>query len=130
MEKISYQVNSELEGYSEGIVAEGTILSANPDEQWKTLKAKLIFSKTEYTRKREELYRKIQTTVTTYKDIALAEIVSKEAKSVLILDNPFGKITSAHLLKPMVISYTRIKPCTYSAYMQRKQYEKSRKEKQ
>ncbi len=28
-------------------------------------------------------------------------IVSKEAKSVLILDNPFGKITSAHLLKPM-----------------------------
>lgn len=75
LEKISYQVNSELEGYSEGIVAEGTILSANPDEQWKTLKAKLIFSKTEYTRKREELYRKIQTTVTTYKDIALAEIV-------------------------------------------------------
>ena len=40
-------------------------------------KAKLIFSKTEYTRKREELYRKIQTTVTTYKDIALAEIVGK-----------------------------------------------------
>lgn len=77
LEKISYQVNSELEGYSEGIVAEGTILSANPDEQWKTLKAKLIFSKTEYTRKREELYRKIQTTVTTYKDIALAEIVGK-----------------------------------------------------
>ena len=28
-------------------------------------------------------------------------IVSKEAKSVLILDNPFGKITSAHLLKPI-----------------------------
>ncbi len=28
-------------------------------------------------------------------------IVSKNAKSVLILDNPFGKITSAHLLKPM-----------------------------
>ena len=28
-------------------------------------------------------------------------IVSKEAKSVLILDNPFGKITSSHLLKPM-----------------------------
>lgn len=28
-------------------------------------------------------------------------IVSREAKSVLILDNPFGKITSAHLLKPM-----------------------------
>ncbi len=28
-------------------------------------------------------------------------IVSKNAKSVLILDNPFGKITSAHLLKPV-----------------------------
>lgn len=28
-------------------------------------------------------------------------LVSKNAKSVLILDNPFGKITSAHLLKPM-----------------------------
>lgn len=28
-------------------------------------------------------------------------IVSKNSKSVLILDNPFGKITSAHLLKPM-----------------------------
>lgn len=28
-------------------------------------------------------------------------IVSKNTKSVLILDNPFGKITSAHLLKPM-----------------------------
>lgn len=28
-------------------------------------------------------------------------LVSKTAKSVLILDNPFGKITSAHLLKPM-----------------------------
>lgn len=30
-----------------------------------------------------------------------AGIVSKNAKSVLILDNPFGKITSAHLLRPM-----------------------------
>ena len=30
-----------------------------------------------------------------------AGVVSKRAKSVLILDNPFGKITSAHLLKPM-----------------------------
>jgi len=30
-----------------------------------------------------------------------AGIVSKNTKSVLILDNPFGKITSAHLLKPM-----------------------------
>ena len=77
LDKISYQVNSELEGYSEGVIAEGTILSANPDEQWKTLKVSLAFSKTEYTRKREELYRKIQTTVTTYKDIALAEIVGK-----------------------------------------------------
>ncbi|MCR5539846.1 MAG: hypothetical protein K6F71_03275 [Ruminococcus sp.] len=28
-------------------------------------------------------------------------LVSKNAKSVLILDNPFGKITSAHLLRPM-----------------------------
>lgn len=28
-------------------------------------------------------------------------VVSKNSKSVLILDNPFGKITSAHLLKPM-----------------------------
>lgn len=28
-------------------------------------------------------------------------IISKNTKSVLILDNPFGKITSAHLLKPM-----------------------------
>lgn len=28
-------------------------------------------------------------------------IVSRNTKSVLILDNPFGKITSAHLLKPM-----------------------------
>ena len=77
LEKISYQVNSELEGYSEGIIAEGTILRENPYGQWKTLKAKLILSKTEYTRKREELYRKIQTTVTTYNDIALAEIVGK-----------------------------------------------------
>ena len=32
---------------------------------------------------------------------SISGIVSKEAKSVLILDNPFGKITSAHLLKPM-----------------------------
>ena len=30
-----------------------------------------------------------------------AGLISKNAKSVLILDNPFGKITSAHLLKPM-----------------------------
>jgi len=30
-----------------------------------------------------------------------AGIVSKNVGSVLILDNPFGKITSAHLLKPM-----------------------------
>ena len=30
-----------------------------------------------------------------------AGLVSRNAKSVLILDNPFGKITSAHLLKPM-----------------------------
>ncbi len=28
-------------------------------------------------------------------------LISRSAKSVLILDNPFGKITSAHLLKPM-----------------------------
>ena len=28
-------------------------------------------------------------------------LVSRNAKSVLILDNPFGKITSAHLLRPM-----------------------------
>ncbi len=77
LEKISYQVNSELEGYSEGVIAEGTILSANPDEQWKTLKERLTSSKNEYTRKREELYRKIQSTVTAYKDIALAEIVGK-----------------------------------------------------
>ena len=30
-----------------------------------------------------------------------AGLVSRNARSVLILDNPFGKITSAHLLKPM-----------------------------
>ena len=30
-----------------------------------------------------------------------AGVVSRNNKSVLILDNPFGKITSAHLLKPM-----------------------------
>lgn len=30
-----------------------------------------------------------------------AGIIDKNAKSVLVLDNPFGKITSAHLLKPM-----------------------------
>ena len=30
-----------------------------------------------------------------------AGIVNKNARSVLILDNPFGKITSAHLLRPM-----------------------------
>ncbi|MBQ6409406.1 MAG: hypothetical protein IJJ64_15400 [Butyrivibrio sp.] len=30
-----------------------------------------------------------------------AGLVSRNVKSVLILDNPFGKITSAHLLKPM-----------------------------
>jgi hypothetical protein len=30
-----------------------------------------------------------------------AGLISKNIKSVLILDNPFGKITSAHLLKPM-----------------------------
>ena len=30
-----------------------------------------------------------------------AGVVSRNVKSVLILDNPFGKITSAHLLKPM-----------------------------
>ena len=46
LEIISYQVNSELEGYSEGVIAEGTILSANPDEQWKTLKERLTSSKT------------------------------------------------------------------------------------
>ena len=28
-------------------------------------------------------------------------LVSKNSRSVLILDNPFGKITSAHLLRPM-----------------------------
>lgn len=32
---------------------------------------------------------------------SLAGLVSRNAKSVLILDNPFGKITSAHLLRPM-----------------------------
>ena len=30
-----------------------------------------------------------------------AGLISKNTKSVLILDNPFGKITSAHLLMPM-----------------------------
>ena len=30
-----------------------------------------------------------------------AGMIDKNARSVLILDNPFGKITSAHLLKPM-----------------------------
>lgn len=30
-----------------------------------------------------------------------AELINRNTKSVLILDNPFGKITSAHLLKPM-----------------------------
>ena len=77
LDKISYQVNSELEGYSEGVIAESIGLNENPDEQWKTLKEKLIFSKKEYSRKKEELSRKIQATVTTYKDIALAEIVGK-----------------------------------------------------
>ncbi len=32
---------------------------------------------------------------------AISGVTSKNARSVLILDNPFGKITSAHLLKPM-----------------------------
>ncbi len=77
LDKISYQVNSELEGYSEGVIAEGIGLSTNPDEQWKILKAKLISGRTEYSGKRDELYRRIQATVTTYKDIALAEIVGK-----------------------------------------------------
>lgn len=77
LDKISYQVNSELEGYSEGSVAEGIGLSGNPDEQWKTLKLRLSSSKTEYSKKRDELYRKIQATVMAYKDIALAEIVGK-----------------------------------------------------
>lgn len=77
LDKISYQVNSELEGYTEGVIAEGVGLSETPYDQWKTLKGNLISSKKEYSGKREELYRKIQATVTTYKDIALAEIVSK-----------------------------------------------------
>ena len=77
LDKISYQVNSELEGNSEGVIAEGIGLSADPIEQWKILKAKFNDSKTEYSRKGEELRRKIQLTVTTYKNIALAEIVSK-----------------------------------------------------
>lgn len=32
---------------------------------------------------------------------SVSGVLSKENRSVLILDNPFGKITSAHLLKPM-----------------------------
>jgi len=75
--EISYQVSSELEGYSEGVIAEGIGLSANPDEQWKALKARLKSSKTEYSGKKNELYRKIQDTVTSYKGDALAEIVDK-----------------------------------------------------
>ena len=86
LDKISYQVNSELEGYSEGVIVEGVGLSANPDEQWKTLKERLISSKTEYAKKRDELYRKIQATVTTYKDIALAEIVGKLNAIVGMID--------------------------------------------
>jgi len=77
LEKISYQVSSELEEYSEGVIAEGIGLSANPDEQWKALKARLKSSKTEYSGKKDELYRKIQDTVTSYKGDALAEIVDK-----------------------------------------------------
>ena len=77
LDKISYQVNSELEGYSEGVIAEDITMSENPDEQWKTLRGKLISSKKEYSRKKEELSRKIQATVTTFKDIALAEVVDK-----------------------------------------------------
>jgi len=77
LDKISYQVNSELEGYTEGVIAEDIILSANPDEQWKILKEKLSSSKTEYSKIRNEFYRTIQATVTTYKDIALSEIVAK-----------------------------------------------------
>ena len=77
LDKILDQVNSVLEGYSEGVIVEDIGLSENPDEQWKALRSRLSSSKTEYDRKREELYRKIQDTVTTYKDIALAEIVGK-----------------------------------------------------
>lgn len=77
LDKISFHVNSELEGYTEGVIAEGVDLSENPYEQWKTLNRNLISSKKEYSGKREDLCRKIQATVTTYKDIALAEIVGK-----------------------------------------------------
>ena len=77
LEKISDRVNIELEDCSEGIAAEGIVLKENPDEQWKALRAKLSLAKAEYIKKRDELYRRIQDTVTAYKDIALAEIVGK-----------------------------------------------------
>ena len=75
--RINDQVNNVLEDFAEGIVAEGVVLSEKPDEQWKALRSRLNSIRAVYSQKREELYRKIQDTVTSYKDIALAEIVGK-----------------------------------------------------
>ena len=75
--RINDLVNNALEDFTEGIVAEGVVLSEKPDEQWKTLRLRLNSSKKEYIQKRDELYRRIQETVANYKDVALAEIVGK-----------------------------------------------------
>lgn len=75
--RINDQVNNVLEEFTEGIVAEGVVLGEKPDEQWKAIRLRLNSSKAEYLKKKDELHRKIQDTVTNYKDIALAEIVGK-----------------------------------------------------
>ncbi|MCR4658085.1 MAG: hypothetical protein K5770_17945, partial [Lachnospiraceae bacterium] len=77
LEKIIDQVNNALEDLSEGIVADGITLNGKPDEQWRALKSKLSLSRIEYFKKKDELNRKIQDTVSAYRDIALAEIVGK-----------------------------------------------------
>ncbi|MCR5626224.1 MAG: hypothetical protein K6F99_02790 [Lachnospiraceae bacterium] len=87
LEKISDQVNNILEEYPVGIAVEGVSLSEKPDEQWKELREKLNSGRNVFFGKKNELSRRIQVTVAAYKDIALAEIVSKLDAIAGMLDN-------------------------------------------
>ena len=112
LDRITYQVSCEIEGYSEGGIAEGTGLSENPDEQWKTIKFRLSSSKAEYSKKRDELHRKIQDTVTSYRDIALAEIVGKLTAIGEMLDDSEIKgdrlFTISESISAMIESISKI----------------------
>ncbi len=112
LERVYDQVDNSLDGFSVGLIAEGVLLSEQPEEQWKTLKTKLNSSRSEYDRKRDELNRRIQAAVVTYKDIALAEIVGKLNAIGGMIDDPEIKgdrlFTISESISAMIESISKI----------------------